>query len=956
MTPAYGRQLLAALTLMLTCAVLAGAADTPAAKARNTPGTPPPVMHEALPRRPLPEVLPEESAQPLPRGDQRRGRYVSVQVNVDPFGLNIDDDAANEPSLAIDPTNPLHMVIGWRQFDTRFSNFREAGWAYSHDGGQSWTFPGVLEDGVFRSDPVLATDTAGNFYYYSLSTFGTCELFKSTDGGVTWSDAVPGWGGDKIWMDVDNTGGIGNGNVYLTWQRFFNCCDVWTFARSIDSGESFEFPNYMPRTPSFGSLTVGPDGEVYVFGIDAEDFQNWAQFVVSKSTDARNPESAVYFYTTPVDIGGIMDLGAAPNPAGMTGQAWVTVDRSEGPTRGYVYLLCSVDPPGDDPMDVMFARSTDGGVTWSTPLRINDDPLDTNTWQWFGTLSVAPNGRLDVIWNDTRNGLNHSFCETFHSYSLDAGLTWSTNEPITPQFNSYYGFPQQNKLGDYYHMVSDNAGAHLAYAATFNIEQDVYYLYIPFCADAGTVSLNRAAYACESTADIAVLDCGLNTDPEIAESVEVTVTSDSELAGERIVLTETAVDSALFEAQLDLSGIDAEGVLLVAPGDTVTVTYIDADDGAGGIDVEVLESAQLDCTAPQVTGVQITDIRTRDAMLYFETDEPTIAMARFGTSSDDLYLSTPSSSFVTQHTLRLTGMDGENLYYLLIDVEDQAGNVTTADNGGTGYTFETPRIPQHFTEFFWQHPNDFSNHSLALTPDGGPDYYSACVRAATSLPTDPTGGTILELADDATEYVIFNDGAMVQLYGMDYGGCFVSSNGNITFAYADASSYWHPSNHFSQPRISALFCDLNPEAGGSVSWKQRDDRIAITWLEVPHVQLTEPNTAQIEMFYDGRITVTCVDLEVQWGMVGISEGLGYSFDYYETDLTELGGCGELGDLNCDGVLDSYDIDAFICALSPNCDYYAEWPTCDINLADCNGDGNVNAYDIDAFVQLMGGGG
>ncbi|MFH1745532.1 MAG: hypothetical protein ABIG44_00660 [Planctomycetota bacterium] len=62
-----------------------------------------------------------------------------------------------------------------------------------------------------------------------------------------------------------------------------------------------------------------------------------------------------------------------------------------------------------------------------------------------------------------------------------------------------------------------------------------------------------------------------------------------------------------------------------------------------------------------------------------------------------------------------------------------------------------------------------------------------------------------------------------------------------------------------------------------------------------------------------------------------------------------------GDLNCDGPVNSYDIDGFICALSPNCDYEGIYPECFRMLGDCNGDGDVNAYDIDGFIALVGGG-
>ncbi|MFQ5414199.1 MAG: hypothetical protein ACE5E6_07045, partial [Phycisphaerae bacterium] len=84
----------------------------------------------------------------------------------------------------------------------------------------------------------------------------------------------------------------------------------------------------------------------------------------------------------------------------------------------------------------------------------------------------------DVIWNDTRNDPTTTFSELLYASSTDAGVTWSPNTPLTAPFNHTLGYPNQNKLGDYYDMISDDVGAHLAFAATFNAEQDVYYLRI----------------------------------------------------------------------------------------------------------------------------------------------------------------------------------------------------------------------------------------------------------------------------------------------------------------------------------------------------------------------------------------------------------------------------------------------------------------------------------------------
>jgi BNR/Asp-box repeat len=413
----------------------------------------------------------------------QRGGFLSVQVNVNGAGQNIVGDAANEPSIAVDPTNPNRMAIGWRQFNTTASNFRQAGRAYTQNAGQTWTFPGVLQPGQFRSDPILETNTRGQFFYYSLSTLTSAESFKSNDGGVTFTGPTAAFGGDKAWMTIDKTNGVGQDNIYAAWQRFFGCCDVNIFTRSVDEGVSFQTPVPIPESPLFGTLEVGPDGEVYVAGVRGTDFQDFDTFVIARSSNAQNPAVTPTFeHSTILDLGGSLAIGDGPNPAGLLGQVWVATDHSTGPNRGNVYMLSSVDPPGPDPLDVMFSRSTDGGVNWSNPIRINDDAVGTNAWQWFGTMSVAPDGRIDAVWNDTRAMGSESLSETYMAYSLDGGQTWSRNTPISPVWNSLIGFPNQQKIGDYYDMVSDVGGAHLAYAATFNGEQDVYYLHIaPDC-------------------------------------------------------------------------------------------------------------------------------------------------------------------------------------------------------------------------------------------------------------------------------------------------------------------------------------------------------------------------------------------------------------------------------------------------------------------------------------------
>ena len=63
----------------------------------------------------------------------------------------------------------------------------------------------------------------------------------------------------------------------------------------------------------------------------------------------------------------------------------------------------------------------------------------------------------------------------------------------------------------------------------------------------------------------------------------------------------------------------------------------------------------------------------------------------------------------------------------------------------------------------------------------------------------------------------------------------------------------------------------------------------------------------------------------------------------------------LGDLNCDGLINTFDIDPFVLALTDPAGYAAAYPNCDLMLADIDENGAVNTFDIDPFVQLLTGG-
>ena len=433
--------------------------------------------HETMDDKYLPNAFNNKKTSPAYKykstGAQRSvsSSITTIQVNVDSSGRNIIGDAANEPNIAVNPLDENKIVIGWRQFDNVTSNFRQAGWAYTTNAGQSWTFAGRIDAGVFHSDPVLDFDKEGNFYYNSLANDFTCKVYESTNGGASWNNRTNADGGDKQWMTIDRTAGVGSGNIYAFWTYLYSTCMPGFFTRSTNEDTSFESCTIINSYPYFGTTAVGNAGELYIAGTDSN-----ANIVFSESVNAQFRDSVVSWNVPQfVNIDGFIN-GSSMNPAGLLGQVNIDVDRSNGPGRGNIYVLASLNRiSSNDPADVMFASSTDGGLTWSNPIQINDDSSIFNT-QWFGTMSVAPNGRIDAIWLDNRDAVTGADSSAlYYSYSVDQGNTWSINQKMSGLFDPHVGYPNQNKMGDYFDMISDNIGAHLAWANTFNGEEDVYY-------------------------------------------------------------------------------------------------------------------------------------------------------------------------------------------------------------------------------------------------------------------------------------------------------------------------------------------------------------------------------------------------------------------------------------------------------------------------------------------------
>ncbi len=71
---------------------------------------------------------------------------------------------------------------------------------------------------------------------------------------------------------------------------------------------------------------------------------------------------------------------------------------------------------------------------------------------------------------------------------------------------------------------------------------------------------------------------------------------------------------------------------------------------------------------------------------------------------------------------------------------------------------------------------------------------------------------------------------------------------------------------------------------------------------------------------------------------------------YARALTPVG--SRLGDMNCDGVVNVFDIDPFVLAIVDPTGYAAAWPQCELAHADIDGNGDVDVFDIDPFIELL----
>lgn len=210
---------------------------------------------------------------------------------------------------------------------------------------------------------------------------------------------------------------------------------------------------------------------------------------------------------------------------------------------------------------------------------------------------------------------------------------------------------------------------------------------------AGRVTIDRAAWACGEEASFNVVDLDLNADPGAIESVPLHVTSTTDPAGEWVAATETGPNTSRFAARMPLATgtPQPDGVVQVDDGDTLTVTYRDADDGAGSSAISYA-TASLDCTGPRVSNLRIEAITDARATVRFDTAEPGDTVVEWGTTPA-LGQVVSSATATTSHAATLTGFDACQEIFVRVRSTDERGNEAVADDAGQPFAFRGGLIP-----------------------------------------------------------------------------------------------------------------------------------------------------------------------------------------------------------------------------------------------------------------------
>jgi len=339
-------------------------------------------------------------------------------------------------------------------------------------------------------------------------------------------------------------------------------------------------------------------------------------------------------------------------------------------------------------LDGRYERGHDIVLT-SPPIAIPDVEASTLSFRhWYDISTVgAPHGFDDGA---------------FVEMSDDGGASWSLIEPfggypdvIGP--NAYIGFGAGVYAGATlgwkearfpldglggrtirlrFHLLQDtNDPTHVPGFGWYI--DDVAITVARPCHDA-IIEMDRSAYVCNDSIAVRIEDNDLDQDPLTPDQTTSLLITDADPEGEVIALTESGPSTGLFDGSIDLSGVDAPGILAAAEGDTISARYDDADDGTGTPRTRTAHATVIECAAPVIEDVRVVKISPDSFRVAWTTTELSDSRVLYGTDPS-LPLQIVDDTPTNEHEMTVAGLASCALHFFTVASRDASGNMARDD-------------------------------------------------------------------------------------------------------------------------------------------------------------------------------------------------------------------------------------------------------------------------------------
>ena len=335
----------------------------------------------------------------------------------------------------------------------------------STNGGSNWFgsdtcsgAPIILHGG----DPGITIDKNGTFLLTRRGFSPGLYSHYSTNNGITWSNQKTITNDDlergTLTSDIHSVSPY-YGRSYAVWVKFAPPFPL-NFVFTDDGGVNWSVPaqiNNPIQRSAGGDVTMGPNGKVFVCWAGVTSVSPYTEDFVGVASST-NGGSSWQVTENAFDMNGINGLLPQKGNIRVNGLPNIAIDTTGGPRNGWIYIITTqknLAPAGSDP-DVILNRSTDGGLTWSSGIRVNQDPINNGKIQYFPAVHVDKTGGLNVIFYDDRNTTSDS-SGVFLARSEDGGNSWKEFEISDQNFKPLpIGGLGQGYQGDNISITSSN--------------------------------------------------------------------------------------------------------------------------------------------------------------------------------------------------------------------------------------------------------------------------------------------------------------------------------------------------------------------------------------------------------------------------------------------------------------------------------------------------------------------